>query len=81
MGGHGADRVEGHDEGEGLAGEVVGAARAGEADTVHADAGVVEHLPHDGHDHLDFVVVGLGPDVAGLGERDDGDVAHQTFPR
>jgi hypothetical protein len=74
-----AEGVERHHEREGLAGEVVGARRADEVDPVLADAGAGERLAHDRHQHLDLVEIGDRPHEGGLGERDDGDLTHQTL--
>ncbi len=66
------DRVERHHEAERLPGEVVGAARAGEADLGDAPH-TVEHLVDDRLDHLDLVELGRRPTMVGLCGRDDGD--------
>jgi hypothetical protein len=82
----GGDGVEGGDEGERPAEEVVGAARAGEVDGALVEAEVGLDLVEHRHDHLDLVVGRLAPDVLRLGEGDDGDVSsavsrHQTCSR
>ncbi len=74
----GADGVHGADEGEGLAREVVGAARDREADLLLRDAGALHRLVDHRHQHLDFVAQSLAPHVGRLRVRDDGDVAHQA---
>ena len=73
----GAQPVDGSHEGEGLAGEVVGAARAGEADVGLREARLLNGVRHHGKDHLDLGALGLASLVGRLGERKDGDVAHQ----
>src|SRR5690606_34111951 len=77
----GADGVEGGDEAERGAGQVVGAARAGEVDLGLVDAQLLLHLVEDGHEHLDLVQGLLAALVPGLGEGDDGDLAHHAPSR
>ncbi len=73
-----SDGVEDRDEREGLAGEEVGAAGAGEPDGVGAEAGALPELTHHRHHHLDLVEA-LDPAlVLALREGDDRDVPHHT---
>ena len=76
----GPDAVEGHHEAEGGTGQVVGAARAGEADVADRHVDRAERLGGDRHEHLDLVAVVDAALVLALGEGDDGDVAHQAAP-
>jgi len=75
-----ADAIEGRHEAEGLAGEVVGRPRAGEADLGLGQPGLVPDGLEDRHEHLDLVEVGLGPHVRHLGGGDHCDVDHQVTP-
>jgi hypothetical protein len=81
----GADPVEGADEAERGAGQVVRATRAGEVDRALVQAGLGLDRGQHRHQHLDLV---LALDPAGmvrLGEGDDGDVTgevrHHTCSR
>lgn len=76
-GGPGAHGVEGDDEGEGAAGEVIGAARDGEADFLAGNPGALDDLAQEGGEHLHLVLVSLSPERGSLREGDDGHVAHQ----
>ena len=72
------DRVEGDDEREGLAGEIVAAARAGESDLPSGEPGTLDRLCDDGNEDLHLVSGLLAPQARGLREGNDGDVPHQT---
>ena len=72
-----ADGVERRHEGEGLTGEVVGRAGAGEAHVLRREAGRLQRLPDDGQQDL-HLVAGVLPARGVLREGDDGYVAHQT---
>ena len=70
------DAVERHHEAEGRAGEVVGAAGAREVDLRLVEPRVGLDLVQHRHEHLDLVALLLAAHVVGLGEGDDGDIAH-----
>jgi hypothetical protein len=64
-----AHGVEGADERERSADQVVGRPRADEPDVVLGDADVAEHLGDHRHEHLDLVVLALATHIVVLGER------------
>jgi hypothetical protein len=72
-----AHRVEGGHEAERAADEVVGRARANEADVVLRDADVGEDLADHRQEHLDLVARTLAAEVVSLGEGDD---RHRPVP-